>query len=902
MTTIPGPAAASHTLSETVQPAFAAWSLLDIEQSIGERFESQVCTSPERLAVKSGAEAWTYRELNERANQNAHSLLERRGRASEPVAIFYEHGAPLVAAILGALKAGKFYLVLDPHDPDAQLAATLAGATPPIVLCDSYNADRARAIAGSASIVISPFHTARAPTSNPEGHVSPDALAYVFYTSGSTGAPKGVVDNHRNVLHNVLRYTNNLRITAHDRLTLLQSCAFSGSVSSLFCAVLNGAASFPFDLRRFGTGRLSNWLADEEITLYHSVPSIFRRLAPRGGKYSRIRAVRLEGDRASALDVEMFRQHFPDSCELAIGLGATETGLSCQYICGNGKPLPGEVVPIGRPVFDMKVRIVDDDGEPVADGIAGEIMVRSRYLAVGYWGRSDLTNAAFRDCGKDGREYSTGDIGRIGPDSQLEYLGRTDHRLKIGGNSVEPSVVEQALIRTGLVREAVVGSRENSRGEPQLIAWVVADGEPPPASMLRRILHQNVASWMVPSEIAFLESMPVSANGKIDRNQLVIPRRHAMGTKRELTEPRTDLERAITRVWREALDVDDFGVHDDFVNLGGDSLAAVRIAVDIEERLGMRLAPSDILVATTIAELARLLQNSKAPRDSSVVCLQPEGDESPLFFVHPATGDVLFYQELAAELGTRRPFYALRAAPWHRNEPQSLSVQNMAARYIRDIRAIQPEGAYNLGGYCFGAHVAQEMARQLEAEGETVSALFVLDCDGEERCLRSPADAVTIHFRRLARLRGTSAVKYVWERVRFRIERGRVLTIMHVARLFRLRAGWASAILSREELRAVHAQASSRHAAKAWGGRITYIHPYDRTYADPSSYWLTTTTGGLVIVDVPAPHAELFHRPHVIEVAKAINSALSTKASLLPDARQGVAEHLKGELDFAERR
>ena len=406
-----------------------------VEQSIPARFEEQVRRHPDRLAVKSGAAAWSYTELNARANRIAHAILEARSEPGETVALVLDQGVELVAAILGALKAGKIYVPLDPSLPAERLAELIADSRAPLVVTDA----RARPGTAAGRVLVATALAAGRPSGDPGLSIAPSAGAYVYYTSGSTGRPKGVLDCHRNVLHNVMRYTNTLRITSDDRLTLLQGPAFSGAVSSLFAALLNGGASFPYDVPKDGVRGIAPWLRREAITIYHSVPVLFRQVVSGDGSFPDLRLIRLEGDRASPGDVEVFRRRCAPGALLVNGLGATECGLVRQYVVSAETPVPASVLPVGYAVEDMEIVLLDEAGQERAAGEVGEIAVRSRYLATGYWRRPDLTADAFAAApGRDGvRVYRTRDLGRMAPDGCLEHLGRKDFQAKIRGQRVD---------------------------------------------------------------------------------------------------------------------------------------------------------------------------------------------------------------------------------------------------------------------------------------------------------------------------------------------------------------------------------------------------------------------------------------------------------------------------------
>jgi len=350
----------------------------------------------------------------------------------------------LSASILGVLKAGGIYIPLETSHAPPLVAAVAQEARNGLILADESGSALGREAASGVPLLrVDELLAAAGPDERPGIASAPDAPAYVYYTSGSTGRPKGVVDSHRNVLHNVMRYTNSLGIDHDDRLTLLQSPSFSGAVSSLFGALLNGAAIFPYDLRRQGAAALGAWLVGERITIYHSVPALFRLAAGGADAFPDLRLIRLEGDQMSRHDWLVFRERFSEGCVLVNGLGATECGLVRQFFIDHEMPLVDGVVPIGYPVEDMSVQVLDQVGRPLGVGEAGEIAVRSRYLALGYYERPDLTASAFEPDPSDpgARIYRTGDLGRLRLDGCLDHLGRRDARIKLYGRWVDLAAV-----------------------------------------------------------------------------------------------------------------------------------------------------------------------------------------------------------------------------------------------------------------------------------------------------------------------------------------------------------------------------------------------------------------------------------------------------------------------------
>lgn len=594
------------------RPAFIPFDRAALDGSIPRRFETQVDAEPGRLALGFGAESWTYDALDRAANRVARALLDRRAPLVGPVVLLIEQSPALVAAILGVLKAGGCYLPLETWHAPALVAGVTGEARAALILADAAGAVPGRE-AGLPLLRVDELLAAAGSDDRPGIAIPPDSPACVYYTSGSTGRPKGVVNSHRNVLHNVMRYTNRLAIDRDDRLTLLQSPSFSGAISSLFGALLNGAASFPHDVRRQGAAGLGEWLVRERITIYHSVPAIFRLAAAGAPAFPDLRLIRLEGDGMSRADWVLFRERFPEGCTLANGLGATECGLVRQFFIDPSMPVATGVVPIGYPVEDMEVQVVDGAGRPLEPGQVGEIAVRSRHLALGYHERPDLTAAAFSPDPHDPaiRTYRTGDLGRMRPDGCLEHLGRRDSRTKIRGEWVDLAEVEAAMLEVEGVCEAAARVHADGAGEPVIVGYAVPrDGHRHPVRALRSHLHVRLPAPAVPAAFVLLDRLPLTDNGKLDRDALPPPGPERPDLETEFVPPGTGTEQAIAAIWAEVLELDRVGVHDHFFDLGGDSLRLTRVQARLRLRLGADVPLVTLFEYPTIQALARHLDPS----------------------------------------------------------------------------------------------------------------------------------------------------------------------------------------------------------------------------------------------------------------------------------------------------
>jgi amino acid adenylation domain-containing protein len=662
------------------------------------------------LAVIDRRLRLTYGDLDGWTNGIARTLLDVAGEGSEPVALVFAQGAASCAAILGALKAGKPYVSLDPSDPRRAEATRAVGAR--AVLTDRAHSTAAlSSSAGRELVVVDDV----GPAVDPGVPTSADSIAYVFFTSGSTGEPKGVYDCHRNVLHNVLRYTNTLAISPSDRLSLIQAPSFSGCVSSLFSALLNGAAVVPISIDEDGLGATAAWLREQRVTVYHSVPSIFRSVLRDGAGLPGVRVVRLEGDRASAHDVELHRRHLVGSA-LVNGLGATETGLTRQLFVDPSTPIEPGVLPVGHPVRDVDVLVVGGDGAELPPGEAGEIVVRSRYLALGYWNRPDLTSRVFAGSG-DERRYRTGDLGRLRADGCLELHGRKNGELEVLGHRVEPAEVEAELVRIQGVKEAVVATREGPRGVSRLVAYVVPELHAPTPSEIRSALGTRLPRHLIPSSVVLLEDLPCGPNGKVDRGALPDPVVRAHGRP-----PADDEERLVARIWEQVLDVALISAEDDFFDLGGDSLAAAEALAQLESETG-RLLPLSIFAGSATVE--RFADSLRAPLPlghSSLVVLRAEGSRAPIVLVHGNRGDSLHYASLVHRLVASRPLWALEDAL----PADDVGLAALAARHVATLETARPSGAFVLAGFCYGAALAHEIACALRRRGRDVELLALL--------------------------------------------------------------------------------------------------------------------------------------------------------------------------------
>jgi amino acid adenylation domain-containing protein len=530
-----------------------------------------------------------------------------------------ENDAPLIAAILGVSKAGKLFVPVDPSFPPARIEAVLEDSQARLIITDAQNVSlAARLKSPGCRLLDVDSMDSRISSDNRRLPISPAAFALIVYTSGSTGQPKGVVWSHRHLLHTTMLHTNEYLICAHDRLSLLTSGTFN-AITNIFFALLNGAALLPFQVQKEGAARLADWLLREKISISFIGSPVFRALCDGltgEKKFPDLRIIRIRSDSVYRSDVDLYKRHFSPTCVLANGLSSSETGPVRSYLIDHQSEIAGDEVPVGYAMDDKEILLFDDKGKEVAFGETGEIVVRSRYLALGYWCKPELTEAKFKadPCGGETRLYLTGDLALMLPDGCLIHKGRKDFRVKIRGYGVEFAEIEKALLHHASVKEAVVVARSNQMGEARLVAYVVPGPVRPGISELRKFIAQTLPDYMTPSSFVTLDAIPLTASGKVDRNALPQPAPTRPQLETPCVSPRTPTEEALVRIWVEILGLDDVGIHDNFFDLGGHSLAATRVVARVIERFQSELPLQSLFQSPTIAEMAKVITQSQTSK------------------------------------------------------------------------------------------------------------------------------------------------------------------------------------------------------------------------------------------------------------------------------------------------
>ena len=530
----------------------------------------------------------------------------------EPIAILAANGLEQLAAILGTLKAGKIYSALDISAPPGRISAVLENLQPGLLLFDPSQLALAKELTSSGPELLDLAGLLNAgPGRQPLIEMDAGNPAALFYTSGTTGLPKGVSRSHAQITHYAWINASEYAITPEDRHSALSSMAFARGGTDLFQSLLNGASLHFFSPREHSLDQLAEWLAGERISILSIPLSLLRQLAERvDGSLSLpdLRLIILGGQAVYRSDIQKIRERFPGRYALVNRYSSSETGMMAQFILPDDDAWQGEMVPVGYPAHGFEIQILDEGGFPVGAGKAGEMVVRSRYLTPGYWRDPELTRKAFSPDPPDGerRVYRTGDLGRMRLDGLLEHLGRVDLMVKVRGYRVELPAVEAALLALDRVSQAAVLSRPAPGGENQLTAFLVSATQPPAgADELHNDLSKQLPDYMIPSTFVYLESLPVTPSGKVDLQALLRldpgkPTRLASGAM-----PRTALEKVLAGIWGEILNLEAVAVDEDFFFLGGHSLLAIRMVAEVNDLFHLNLPLRCIFETRTIAGMAQ---------------------------------------------------------------------------------------------------------------------------------------------------------------------------------------------------------------------------------------------------------------------------------------------------------
>ncbi|HSS51098.1 MAG TPA: amino acid adenylation domain-containing protein, partial [Thermoanaerobaculia bacterium] len=712
------------------------------ERPVHELFAEQAARRPDQPCVRCEEGCLTFRELDRRAEALAGRLRRCSVQPESRVALCAERGLDMVVGILGVLKAGGAYVPMDPYYPQERLDFMLQDAEVSVVLAPEQWIGRF-AVSGAGLVRLDAIteHLSKdlddLPAQGEPGRACSGNLAYVIYTSGSTGRPKGVAVEHRMLTNYLSSIREELKPPEGASYALVSTFAADLGNTMIFTSLCTGGCLHVLsDAQVRDPNAMADYFLREPIDGLKIVPSHLAAILehPQPETLLPRKWLILGGE---ALDDVWARkvQLLAPECRIFNEYGPTETTVAvAAHELRDPEPGRGSAtVPIGRPLGNSLLYVLDSYFEPLPVGAAGELYIGGVNVARGYLRRPDLTAGKFVPNpfgGEAGaRLYRSGDRVRYLSSGALEFLGRIDQQAKIHGFRVEPGEVEALLNGHPAVRQAAALLRHDT-GEPRLVAYVVCHREQETGEEeLLSFLAEKVPPFMVPAAVVILAALPLTPNGKLDRQALPAPGqgRNGRAAGRRRTKPKNYFELQLLNIWQELLKVDIIGMEDDFFELGGDSLLALRLIAQIRKQFQAKIPLAALIKAKTIEQLARLLLEERGVSWDLVVPIQPRGSKPPFFCVAPGHGGVLCYLSIAQHMGIERPFYGLQWPDLEQTQDPYLSIEEIACRYIEALRHVRPQGPYLLGGWSFGGLVAFEMARQLTAEGERVEHLALLD-------------------------------------------------------------------------------------------------------------------------------------------------------------------------------
>jgi amino acid adenylation domain-containing protein len=888
-------------------------------------FELQAEKKPDALAATFGAEKITYRELNARANQLARYLIKTDITSNRLVGVCIDRSIDMLIAILGILKAGGAYLPLDPTYPLSRLSFIIKDSGSSILLTQKdlaekfYDQD-----IKTICLDIERELIAKETKDNLDLQVDTKQTACAFYTSGTTGQPKGITIPHRAINRLVLN-TNYVQLKETDTIAQVSNWSFDAATFEIWGALLNGARLSIIDQHTLlSPTKFALQLKEQNITVLFLTTSLFNQFARQlPHAFSSLRYLIFGGEAADPESIKTILKSSPPE-NLINGYGPTETTtFATSYLV---KDINEETkrIPIGKPISNTKVYLLDKDLNPVPCCCPGEIYIGGDGLGNGYINRPDLTAERFIPNpfynAPEARLFKTGDLAYRLPDGDIQFIRRMDTQVKIRGFRIELEEIEIVLSKHPAVLDNIVVLKEDSSRDKRLVAYAtIKNGHIVTTEELRRFLKERLPHYMVPSLFVLLDTLPLNSNGKIDRQSLpslsTLDAAHLetiyithqdlsrksiettsikdktinfknrtptlrVETEREYSAATDEIESQLVALWEKILSIKPIGIRDNFFEIGGHSLLAVQLFIEIERLFKKELPLATLFQAPTIESLAKLIRNeSSKSLNSSLVAIQPNGKHPPFFCVHAVGGNVLEYRELAKQLGPDQPFYGLQSIVFNQRDLVPTSIERMAGHYIEEIFKVQPEGPYYIGGSSFGGTVAFEMAQQLHSKGKKVGLLALFDTHGPDypkistlRTVRYRTLAfIDLHLGHCQLLNYTNRLSYIYKLIKN--TRHRSVNLIN-------ELNWNRRESIKETLNSIYAinrRALEEYKPRVYPGMLTLfraseqpIDNIDTTYLG----WKALVTGGIDLHHVPGYHGNIVIGANVSILANKLRDSL----------------------------
>jgi amino acid adenylation domain-containing protein len=833
------------------------------DKCIHQLFEQQIEITPDAVAVVFDEQHLTYRELNNRANQLAHYLQTLGVKPESLVGICVERSLDMIVGLLAILKAGGAYVPIDPTYPTERITYMLEDAQVQILLTHNHWLEQ---------FLLSRMHLvsldressliAQENQDNPVNNVKSDNLAYVIYTSGSTGKPKGVSVTHRGV-NRLVKNTNYIHWKSDDKVAQVSNIAFDAATFEIWGALLNGVQLVGISKDVIlSPEKLAQRLRHQQISVMFLTTALFNQIAsvvPEA--FQPLRYLLFGGEAVEPKWVKaVLSQGSPQ--QLLHVYGPTENTTFSSWYLVEDVPEAATTVPIGCPLSNTQIYILDSYLQPVPIGVPGELYIGGDGLAKGYLNRPELTTEKFISNPfsnqPNARLYKTGDLARYRADGTIEFMGRIDNQIKLRGFRIELGEIEAVLSQYPQVNEAVVIATEDQPGNKRLVAYCVSNSEQSITSELRSFLKTKLPDYMIPSTFVQLDVFPLTPNGKVDRRALPKPEQTRLELAETFVSPRDDLEIKLTQIWQNVLGVQPISIRDNFFELGGHSLLAVQLVNQINQIIGTDIPLVTLFQLATIEEIANSLRSQKnISTKSSIVPIQPHGLKPPLFFANSPGAA----KKLSTYFGNEQPIYGLSIFGLEDIDEQKLSslrIQDIAKQFVRDMRQIKPQGPYLIAAYCADSTIAFEMAQQLSAQGQKVALLAFIDAIWQPRQL-----GVYFYWHNFRKFGFDYLVKKIKNNLNH--ETKKIINIYQ-----QITSKFTSNVINVDlPIQVQHRKLIEAFYAAHWN-YVPQVYPGKITLFLCSEFWLKQSPGlekmaggGLEVHEVPGYHNFLFQDPYI---------------------------------------
>jgi amino acid adenylation domain-containing protein len=906
---------------------------------VNQLFEEQVARTPDAPAVVFQGKQLSYRELNERANQLA-SYLRKRGVGPEVlVGVSVNRSPEMLVGLLGIWKAGGAYIPLDPTYPQERLSFMVEDSAAKLLLTSSKHRHLFASAKDKTILLDSDWPAiAKEGAENVASGATPANLAYVMYTSGSTGKPKGAMILHSGLANYLSWAVQAYGVTAGGSAPVHSSISFDLTVTSMYTPLMAGAHVELLPEDAGAQQLLAALRGRKNRSLVKITPAHLRLLSQELSPSEAVDMTKvfvIGGENLLAESLRLWRDFAPET-RLINEYGPTETVVGCCIHQVRPEDPRSGSVSIGRPIANTELYILDRHMNPVPVGVMGELYIGGAGVARGYLNRPELTKQRFIHDPFSGRAgarlYKTGDLARYRRDGSIEFLGRIDNQVKVRGYRIELGEIEAALSDYPGVKSCAVLAREDEPGNEQLVGYaVVRDNKQLAVDDIRQFMRHRLPEYMVPAVFVFLQSFPLTPNGKVDHKALPPPgkrrrdgseassspagnsygntdsknnagaRDGAAGHQKAAVpsvEPQTETEMALATIMAEILNVESVGPNDDFFELGGHSLLAIKLATRVKDELGIDMPLATLFEAPTVARLAKKLRKEEwKPSWSSLVPIRPTGSKPPLFLFHAHGGNVLEYHDLVSGLDADQPVYAFQSRGLDGAVVNDSSIENIATAYIEELRSFQPQGPYYLGGFCFGGLVALEAALQLAAVGQEVASVIIIqsmhpeamqfkkEISGLQRLWYRAIKQLDVEMENLS----NQGAGYLLQRTRRAWDLTRTRTAIALDRKKGKRPVDPSRLTMMyifESLSIDHKKAMHEYVPRPYNGDVILFRASKQLGGQNSDEylgWKRVLRGNLEVCEVPGHQQTLLLQPNVSTLAKELNGRL--KAAQLREKR-----------------